>query len=84
MYAGGRNAKNNGYYLYTGNNYWTMSPSSFNAASSAATVFSVNSTGSLNYYGVNIMSLGVRPVINISPNVTITGSGRIQDPYVAV
>ena len=81
MYAGGKGSINNyGYYLYTGNDYWTMSPSFFNGSSAGE--FIVHSHGYLNNYGVFNSWSGVRPVINISPNVTITGSGTIQDPYV--
>ena len=83
MYAGGKGSINNyGYYLYTGNDYWTMSPSFFNGSSAGE--FIVHSHGYLNNYGVFNSWSGVRPVINISPNVTITGSGTIQDPYVVI
>ena len=83
MYAGGTSSINYGYYLYTGNYYWTMSPSYFNASSSYAWVFYVYSTGRLGNYNVD-GSLGVRPAINIASNVTITGSGTISDPYVVL
>ena len=83
MYTGG-SGSNRGYYLYTGNAYWTMSPSYFSATSRSAKTFFVSSDGNPNGNGTVDSSNGVRPVINISPNVTITGSGTIQDPYVAV
>ena len=83
MYAGGAISSNYGYYLYTGNYYWTMSPSYFNATSSYARVFLVRSYGSFDSIGVN-NTWGVRPVINIASNVTITGSGTISDPYVVL
>ena len=83
MYTGG-SGSNRGYYLYTGNAYWTMSPSYFSATSRSAKTFFVSSDGNPNSNGTVDSSNGVRPVINISPNVTITGSGTIQDPYVAV
>ena len=81
MYAGGTSSSNYGYYLYTGNYYWTMSPFYFSDRS--AYVFFVNSNGSLGNDFVDYAS-GVRPVISLSTNNTITGSGTINDPYVVV
>ena len=79
MYAGGTSSSNYGYYLYTGNYYWTMSPFYFNGPS--AYVFFVDSDGWLFNYNVNSIR-GVRPVINLNANITITGSGTISNPYV--
>ena len=84
MYAGGRrNTTNYGYYLYTGNHYWTISPYNFNASFSTAHVFYVYSNGYLLHNNV-ILTYGVRPVINLSTNNTITGNGTINDPFVVV
>ena len=83
MYTGG-SGSNRSYYLYTGNAYWTMSPSYFSATSRSAKTFFVSSDGNPNGNGTVDSSNGVRPVINISPNVTITGSGTIQDLYVVI
>ena len=81
-YAGGVYGTNNyGYYLYTGNFYWTMSPLGFN--SGWASVFSVSSTGhfSGNYYVFS--TFGMRPVINLKANVQITGgNGTADNPYI--
>ena len=79
MYAGGTSSNNYGYYLYTGNSYWTMSPSYFSG--SLAYVFRVDSNGSLIHNSV-YRTRGVRPVISLSTNNAITGSGTISDPYV--
>ena len=68
-------------YLYTGQNYWTMSPSYY---SGDAFVLCVLSDGSLNNYYVGDAAPGVRPVINIRANVEITGSGTTSDPFVVV
>ena len=83
MYAGGTGSSNYGYYLYTGNWYWTMSPCYFDVSSSDsyAVVFLVYSDGNFSIGNVS-GGFGVRPVINIASNVTITGSGTISDPYV--
>ena len=83
MYAGGSNANNYGYYLYTGNHYWTISPYNFYASNSNAYVFLVNSNGDLRINHVS-STYGVRPVINLSTNNTITGNGTINDPFVVV
>ena len=81
MLAGGRGGTNNtGYYLYTGQNYWTMSPYYFD--DTFAGVFHVNSNGNFGYYLANY-AYGVRPVINLSADVTISsGDGTMNNPYV--
>ena len=81
MHAGGKGGTNNyGYYLYTGNSYWTMSPYFFDARGYAY-MFQVFSTGSLGNYSVGY-TYGVRPVINLSANTTIkSGNGTISSPY---
>ncbi len=81
MYAGAAGTINYGYYLYTGNNYWTMSPSRF-TSSGYAYVFYVYSNGNLSNNSVGWTAPGVRPVISLSTNNTITGSGTISDPYI--
>ena len=67
---------NPSYYLYTGQYYWTISPSSF----PDAVVYQVYTTGRLNTSVVH-GSWGIRPVINLKADVTITGSGTTTDPY---
>ena len=80
-YAGGVYGTNNtSYYLYTGQNYWTMSPRHFN--SGIAYVFYVFSTGRL-YSDWLYNSSGVRPVVNLKADVQISsGSGTSSNPYV--
>ena len=80
IYAGGfGGTSNNKYYLYNGQYYWTMSPSDFGGG--LARVFYVASNGSLGWGSVH-NAFGVRPVINLKSDVTITGSGTQNDPYV--
>ena len=69
---------NTGSYLYTGQNYWTMSPRRFDG--SRALVFIVHADGSLNSYNVN-NAIGVRPVINLKSAIAISGSGTTGDPF---
>ena len=87
--AGGRGnyngsySTNSNYYLYNGNWYWTFSPSSFSSNGSSSLVWSVMSSGSLHpWYGVK-NSIGVRPVINLKQNITISkGDGSSLNPFV--
>ena len=79
-FAGGvAGLKNGNYYLYTGKDYWTISPC--NSARSSDYVYRILSDGGLGNWSVND-SLGVRPVINLSADVTLSGSGTSTDPYV--
>ena len=78
-YAGGYSANNTSYYLYTGQNYWTMSP--FYFLNGWATMFRVDYYGTLNNDGVD-GTRGVRPVINLKANVTISGgNGTASSPF---
>ena len=70
---------NSSNYLYTGQHYWTMSPSYYPDAH----VFYVYSAGQLNNSHVNSTALGVRPVVNLKSSVQITGgNGSSGSPYV--
>jgi len=78
--AGGVNGKtNSSYYLYNGQHYWTLSPFILDSYG-VAKVFIVYSSSFLEY---NVFySLGIRPVINLKANTTLTGKGTISSPYV--
>ena len=80
--AGGVNGSANTlYYLYSGQYYWTMSPSRFDIWFNAYVV-SVASSGEL---GNNWPSdwHGVRPVVNLdTDNLNFSGNGTMSDPYV--
>ena len=70
-------------YLYIGEYYWTMSPYDFSGGS--AGVFLVNSNGTLYYLDRNVNDInGVRPVINLRSDVSITGTGTVDDPFKVV
>ncbi len=80
-YAGGVfNTTNTSYYLYTNQNYWTMSPHLFNA-NSFAWVSIADSNGKLRDVGA-AGTCGVRPVINLKADVQISGNGTADNPYV--
>ena len=78
-YAGGYISNNTSYYLYTGQAYWTMSPSWFTG--SYASVFFVVDNGYLGSGYVD-SAWGVRPVINLKADVTISaGNGSAGNPF---
>ena len=77
--AGGWNASNSGYYLYSGQYWWASSPSSFYG--SIAYVRYVSSDGNANNYSDVVNISGVRPVFNLKAEVLVQGSGTATDPY---
>ncbi|MDY5873434.1 MAG: hypothetical protein SPK36_01385 [Bacilli bacterium] len=77
--AGGWNASNRGYYLYSGGIWWASSPCRFNG--SDALVRRVYSDGNPNYFIRVNNSYGVRPVFNLKAEVLAQGSGTATDPY---
>ena len=80
--AGGLWASANSlYYLYTGQGYWTMTPSRYDDWF-YANVIAVNWTGEIRTDSAwgNFVA---RPVINIDPTkITFSGNGTMSDPYV--
>ena len=76
---------NNGSYLVTGNTFWTMAPAGFynpfGDPGCYAIVFSVHDSGTFDDNGA-ISTRGLRPVVNLKSDVTITGSGTMTDPYI--
>ena len=85
MYAGGKSDTSNyGYYLYTGDYYWTISPYGHTNLS-ACLVYQVRNAGELSAGGSDNIhfSYGVRPVINLKADVTISsGNGTASNPFV--
>ena len=80
-YAGGvYGSENSSYYLYTGQDFWALSPYNFN--SSYAYGFYLTSRGRLSYSVSN--SYGVRPSVSLQPGIAMTGggSGTATDPFV--
>ena len=78
--AGGYSTNNYGYYLYTGNTYWTMSPNNFDG--STAFVRRVSSSGYASLSNYVYSSYGVRPTLNLIPDSLKVGSGTADDPYI--
>ena len=71
-------------YLYQNVYYWSMSPRSFYSGTSAASEFHQDTTGSASSGWVTYAD-GLRPVINLQSDVTISGGvGTGDNPYVVV
>lgn len=85
--AGGHYNYNNSYYLYNGNNYWTMTPYSWNGTNqSAAGVYYISSLGNAGFGHVHNLytKVGIRPVINLKSDTEFQagGNGTLNSPYV--
>ena len=86
-FAGGFSANNTSYYLYSGTNYWTMSPYEFVKTSLfsktyAAKVAYINSSGQITYAATD-STYALRPVINLVPEIVWGGGkGSADDPYI--
>ena len=77
VYNSGEN--NTDTYLYTGETYWTMSPSMYE---NGAYVMGLSNNGNIESYKVDD-SYAVVPVVNLSPKATIeSGDGTSDNPYV--
>ena len=69
-------------YVYANSSYLTLSPRIFAAGEVSPQMFYVSHDGGANYAWVT-SSYGVRPVINLAPDVEIeSGIGTQNDPYV--
>ena len=72
------NSRNNSYYLYTNENYWSGSP--YDSDSSNAYGFYVNSAVFQVFARVNY-KYGVRPVVSLSSKAKLSGNGTYSKPY---
>ena len=86
--AGGRGlyngmySPNSNYYLYNGKYFWIFSPSYFEITLSYVAICAITETGSLNNSTRVINNFGVRPVINLKSDVTISkGDGSSINPF---
>lgn len=71
-------------YLTTGNSFWTITPAGgYNPYGGTtefhAVVFLVENNGNINAFAYD--RSGLRPVINIRSDVTISGDGTMESPY---
>ena len=83
IYNSSKNSKTT--YLTNGFSFWTMTPTGsycpFGTDGQVTLVFGIGSAGAIDDAYTN-GSIGLRPVINIRSDVSITGSGTQTDPYV--
>ena len=79
------NKTNSTSYLTINNSFWTMTPTggfnSYGFSNWYVSVFAIANSGAFDDNGI-VDFRGVRPVINIRSDVTITGSGTMTNPYV--
>ena len=76
--AGG-SSSNNGYYLYLGSWYWVFSPANFNLL--YANMRGVSDGIITDAWGNPNLTGGVRPVLNLKPEVLNNGDGTMNNPY---
>ncbi len=77
--GGSTTGDNTGYYMYFGNNYWTMTPAKFD---SGAYVYYVSNTGKI-LYNLTSTSMNIRPVVSLKNDVIVQkGNGKQNTPYV--
>ncbi len=81
MAGGAFNTNNQKYYLYNGENYFTISPS--HHVNSRMYLFIVNNNGSITTAQTNT-TFGVRPTITINGTIFVNGNGTINNPYTIV
>ncbi len=74
-------SKNQNNYLFTYSYYWLGSPYGFNSRTTSAHVWSLSSSGEIDA-SYTTSSRGVRPVIHLSGDVTLSGTGVWNDPYI--
>lgn len=77
--AGGWSSSNSNYYLYTGHNYWTISPSLFGGKYASEHFVSYDGKA----FGTGFIEdeNDVRPVLNLSSDILKKGSGTAEDPF---
>ena len=81
LFAGGVIGSSSNFYLKNGSAYCMMSPAGFYTYNDYARAWGVRSAGGTGDFHV-ASNYGVRPVINLSADTLVTGSGTSSDPYV--
>ena len=81
--AGGNvNEKNEKFYLNATLNYWTMTPSQYQASAAYSTVLHMDASGKIYLWDYVSHKIGIRPVINLSSDVLISsGDGTTENPF---
>ena len=85
MAGGVFNLANSNYYLYNGQNFWTLSPATFEASCSYGLVWFVLPNGGVTRWNNVANVFATRPVINLKADVQIIkGDGTALNPYYVV
>ena len=79
--GGGYNTVNEKYYLYIGNEYYSLSPDSFVLENGGAKLRVTREDGALSWTATSNQVLGVKPVINLKQGALKTGNGTITNAY---
>ena len=80
LFAGGVIGSSSNFYLKNGSIYWMMSPSGF-YDDNVSRAWVVDGGSNTHSYGVPNFN-GVRPVLNLSADTLVSGSGTSSDPYI--
>ncbi len=84
VFAGAsKNSENTSFYLYVPNknySWWTLTPAK--STGNSLNYFEINEKGLLSIDSLESYYRGIRPVITIIKNSYVTGTGKIDDPYV--
>ena len=81
LFAGGVMASSSNFYLKNGSIYWMMSPAGFRTSNDVANAWYVDDDGYINGTSVDNI-LDVRPVLSLSADTLVSGSGTNSDPYI--
>ena len=82
--AGGKLSTNNtSFYLKSGTLYWTMTPFWYTQGTPSTTMFAIGQNGNVSHSAITSPSFGLRPVINLKADVTISsGDGTPTNPFI--
>ena len=80
-FAGVKNASSANYLSIGSDNFWTMTPGGYDSEYSWQNVYSSTNQVCPDYGVYTDYELGVRPVINLRGNLSITGNGTVLTPY---
>lgn len=75
--------KNTTNYLYTNQKFWTFSPMSMYADDVCGIVWFVNSDGGFYHNKSLDVPSDLRPVLNLSSKIMVTGTGSATAPFIA-
>ena len=71
-------------YFYTGERFWTMTPGRFwYFSTGGADNFRLLATGNIQLDHV-YYRCGIRPVLNLTPDTKVSGSGSLTDPFIVI